>query len=391
MIVGIGVLGYLLFFYISKLRGIFMKLQVLKLHHFRNYDQLSIMFNPHLNIIYGKNGVGKTNLIESIYVLAITRTFRNVNEKVLISINSSLAKVEGKILNEKRQEDTYSIYLTKEGKKVKINNNKVIKISDYITKIPIVLFNPDDLKMIKDTPNTRRKQLNIAISQYNVNYLKDLTIYKKIMKQRNSYLKKLVVNSNQSFDYLDILTDKLINYGLKIFEERKKFVDFINENLENLYENITNLSGLKIVYKSDYDNCDVTKLKKNYQKMLQKDLTFGKTNIGIHTDDLEFLIDDNNLKDYGSEGQQKNAVVAFKLCELLFLKTKLNFAPILILDDIFSELDKEKIQNIFKLLTSDMQIFITTTELDFLNDINLKNYKTIEISSGKVEKERDYE
>lgn len=390
MFIGIGVLVYLLFFCMTKLRGNNMQLQCLKLLHFRNYERLELVFHPHLNLIYGQNGSGKTNLVEAIYVLALTRSFRNVNDRILIRQGSSLGKVEGTIIK-KDFSNKYSIYISKDGKKVKVDSNRVMKLSDYITKIPIVLFAPDDLKIIKDTPSTRRKLLNISISQYSLDYLRNLSRYNKVMKQRNSYLKQLMVNANSSYEYLDILTDKLVSYGLKICQERERFIGFINDYLANMYQSITGLSSMQIVYKSDYKDIDEQDIKKNYKKMLKKDLAFGKTNFGIHMDDLHFMISENDLKEYGSEGQQKNAVIAYKLCEVMFLKSVMGFSPILILDDLFSELDKEKISNIFQILNNEVQTFITTTDMDYFKDFEMPSYKSFEVMNGHVVKEGLYE
>lgn len=391
MNLGIGVLEYLLFFYMTKLRGNFMQLQSLKLLHFRNYEHLEIKFHPKINIIYGNNGSGKTNLVEAIYVMAVTRSFRNVNEKVLIQNGATLSKIEGNIIYKDVYPTNYRIYLEKDGKKVKINKNRIVKLSDYITKIPIVLFSPDDLKFLKDTPSTRRKQLNISISQYSLSYLKNLSYYNKLLKQRNAYLKKVIVNANQSLEYLNILTEKLVNFGLKIYDERFNYINKINDFLGKYYKCITGLDGLKVIYQSDYENKENQKLLESYQHLLKKDLTFGKTNLGIHTDDLHFMLNGYDLKDYGSEGQQKNAIIAFKLSELELLREILGYFPILILDDIFSELDREKIENIFKLLKKDVQIFITTTDLTLFDNFLMGDYKSLEIIDGKVVKESNHE
>ena len=368
-----------------------MYLQSLKLFHFRNYEPLEIKFNPHLNIIYGKNGSGKTNLVEAIYVLALTKSFRGVQDLILITSDYSLSKIEGNVYFPGNNVDNYRILLTKDGKKVKINQTKITKLSEYITKIPVILFHPNDLKIIKDTPSIRRKEMNISISQYNLEYLKNLTVYNKLLKQRNAYLKKMAVNANCSASYLDILTDKLISYGMKIYDERQKFFDNVNIYIENLYEKITTTKGLKINYKSSYCNLTSEALKKLYKDNLAKDLMFGKTHIGIHTDDLEFLLNNYDLKSYGSEGQQKNAIIAYKFCELEILKKEINKYPILILDDLFSELDIEKIANIFNLLKKDIQTFITTTEIDKMTDFLESDYKSFLLSSGKILEEIEHE
>ena len=169
-----------------------MKIVNLKLINFRNYENLEVNFDPSLNIIYGKNGEGKTNLVEAIYTLALTRSFRNINDYKLIRDTETIAKVEGNISN--KMTDNYKVIISKDGKKVKVNNNKIQKISDYISKIPLVLFHPDDLRFIKDTPSIRRKSLNISISEINPEYLRILNYYNKVLKQRNAYLKEMMLN-----------------------------------------------------------------------------------------------------------------------------------------------------------------------------------------------------
>ena len=359
-----------------------MWIEYLKLLNFRNYESLELGFHPSLNIVYGNNGEGKTNLVESIYVLGLTRSFRLVNDKTLIHKNASLAKIEGNVHN--RYETNYKIILSKDGKKVKINNNKVLKLSDYVSKINIILFHPNDLKIIKDTPSIRRKNLNIDISQLHLNYLKDLNHYNKILKQRNAYLKQLMINGNQSSSYLDILTEKLVEYGLRIYQERSEFVTLINSYITDIYLKIAGKGTLKLQYVSDYTGLKEQDLVNLYQKSLKKDLAFGKTNLGIHTDDLVFYLDDNDLKEYGSEGQQKNAIIAMKFAELELFKSQKGYYPILILDDLFSELDEEKIKNILDYISSSVQTFITITNLKHFRNVDNKNYKSFHIENGKV-------
>lgn len=359
-----------------------MWIEYLKLLNFRNYDSLEAHFHPNFNIIYGKNGEGKTNLVESIYVLALTRSFRLVNDRTLIHQNGNIAKIEGIIQN--RYETNYKLILSKDGKKVKINNNKVLKLSDYVSKINIILFHPNDLRMIKDTPSTRRKTINIDISQLNLSYLRDLNDYNKLLKQRNAYLKQLSVNSNVGTDYLDILTKKLVEYGLKIYAERKKFIYDLNQHIYDIYKSITGKDELEIKYESDFTDLKEDELLRMYQKYLKKDLAFGKTNFGIHTDDFIFLLNSNDLKDYGSEGQQKNAIISMKFSELKIFESKKGYHPILILDDLFSELDQEKIDNIISFIPENIQTFITTTNVNNLVCVNNKNYKSFHVENGKL-------
>src|SRR5574344_61702 len=227
-----------------------MKITSLKLLNFRNYDQVEFNFAKKINLIYGLNGMGKTNLIEAIYVLALTKSFRTLNDQNLIKKNNTLMKISGTI--ESKISNNYQIIIAKEGKRVKIDNNLCKKMSEYISKINVILFNPDDLKLIKDTPNYRRKSLNIDISELDNNYLILLSNYNKIIKQRNSYLKTMYYNSNTSIDYLNILTDKIIELGLVIYEKRKKFIDLINENISNIYQKINNYCNIHLKYISDF-------------------------------------------------------------------------------------------------------------------------------------------
>lgn len=371
----------IIFVYGSKKRKI-MRIEYLKLLNFRNYESLELYFHPHLNLIYGNNGSGKTNLVEAIYVLGLTRSFRPVNGRILIHEKGSAAKVEGNVYN--RFETNYKIILNKEGKKVKINNNKVLKLSDYVSKINIILFHPNDLKIVKDTPSIRRKNLNIDISQIHLSYLRDLNQYNKVLKQRNAYLKQLLINGNQSSSYLDILTTKLVEYGLKIYRERKEFISLINNSVSKIYKQIVGSGALVIDYKSDYDHLSDTDLLGLYQKSLKKDLAFGKTNLGVHTDDYIFLLDGKDLKEYGSEGQQKNAIISMKFAELELFYQQKGYYPILILDDLFSELDQEKIENILSFISEDIQTFITTTNVNNLVSVHNKNYKSFHIENGHV-------
>ncbi len=359
-----------------------MQILDLKLLNFRNYEKLELQFNPFKNIIIGKNGMGKTNIVEAIYVLALTKSFRGSKEDVIIKYNTDLARIEGTIKD--RYKDTYKVIIKSNEKKVKINNNNIDRISDYISRINIVLFTSEDLKLIKDTPNTRRKLINIELSQFSNDYLKILTMYNKVLKQRNSYLKTLYINGNASKDYLDILTNQLIEIGIKVNKYRADFINNISKYIEDNYKKIAKKDGLRLVYKSDYNDKSKEELLKLYKKELNRDMTLGKTNIGIHRDDYEFYLNDKNLKDYGSEGEQKNAVISLKLAEINIFKEEKDVTPILILDDLFSELDQQKINNILKFISEDIQTFVTTTDLKKVSKKLMDNSKIFKVDNGNI-------
>jgi DNA replication and repair protein RecF len=359
-----------------------MKIQHLKILNFRNYEKMELDFSPNYNIIYGNNGVGKTNLVESIYVLALTKSFRGSVDKVLIMNNKDVCRVEGVISD--KFETKYKIIIKADGKKVKINDTKVDKLSDYISKINVVLFNPDDLRFIKDSPSVRRKAINLEISQLNNVYLKNLNMYNKLVKQRNSYLKTTNINAYSSSDYLEILTNKIIDYGEKIYNSRNKYIDLLNQKIGYFYEKICGIKDLKLEYVSDYKDFNRNKINKKYKDNLQRDIILGKTTFGVHHDDIKFKFNDLDIKDYGSEGQQKNAIIAYKLTEIEIFKSIKDDFPILILDDLFSELDQNKINNILDLIDDDIQTFITTTEIDKIKESIIKNSKMFKVLDGEV-------
>ena len=365
-----------------------MKIHHLKLLNFRNYEKMEVSFSPKYNIIFGNNGSGKTNLVESIYVLALTKSFRGTVDKILLMNSKDVCRIEGEVSD--KYTNKYKLILKDGGKKVKINNTKVDKLSDYISQISVVLFNPDDLRFIKDSPTIRRKAINLEISQINNSYLKNLNMYNKLLKQRNSYLKTTNINANSSSEFLTILTNKLVDYGEKIYESRRKYINLLNQKIGELYNSICGIQDLKLEYSSDYKDFDRDKILKKYQDNLNRDIILGKTTVGIHHDDIKFKLEGYNIKDYGSEGQQKNAIIAYKLTELeIFYQIRGNY-PILILDDLFSELDRFKINNILNLINDDIQTFITTTEIDKINDNVLSNSKLFEVVDGYV-REVNYE
>ena len=353
-----------------------MKITKLQLSNFRNYDQLELCFSNYLNIIYGVNGSGKTNLVEAIYILALTKSFRISNDRILIKDGKIKAKILGEICKD-NDISNYEVDINNVGKEVFINNNKIDKISNYISRVNIVLYNPVDIRLIDETPEKRRKLLNISISSLYKEYLIVLANYQKILKQRNFYLRGMYVNHNYDTTYLDILTNKLIEYGILICKYRNEFIN-------DIYGNIFANSTLKVKYVSSYKNKNQKEILEMYKKNYQREMSIGKTLYGIHHDDIEFIVDNNKLKEFGSEGQRKNAIISYKLAEINVIKDIKSYYPILILDDLFSELDKGRVLNIFSLLNKDVQIFITTTEIKNVQKKYLKNANIIHVENGNI-------
>lgn len=364
-----------------------MKIQNVKLKNFRNYESLNINFDSNVNLIYGKNGTGKTNIVEAIYYLALTKSFRVNNDRLLMKKDSLSTTIEGSVIT--NLTTNYKIYLNDKGKKTEIDGNKQDKISDYVSNINVVLFQPEDTKIISDAPSYRRRLLNIEISQLYKDYLLLLNAYDKVLKHRNSYLKELYINGNASRDYLNILTSKLIEFGMQINKYRQDFIDEINEYIGKTYKNIFGSGALRVKYVSDYNNKNNEDLLNKYQSLYQKEIILGKTILGIHHDDLDFSLDGNKLKDWGSVGQIKNAVISFKLAEIIIIEKNKGEYPILILDDLFSELDKEKILNILKMLNNYVQTFITTTDIENIDLSLFDKYKIFKVEYGKIKEEKN--
>ena len=362
-----------------------MKIDSLSLMNFRNYETLNISFGD-LNIIYGLNGSGKTNIIEAIYTLALTKSFRINNDKVMIKKGKIKAKIKGNVLKN-GDENTFGVEISNDGKVVTINDEKQDKVSDYVSRINVILFNPSDTRLIDEAPMIRRKMLNIEISQIYKEYLVILTNYQRILKQRNFYLRGMYVNGSYTNTYLDILTKKLIEYGSIICKYREKFVDNINKYIASNYEKIFGSGTLKIRYVSTFKNKSEDDLIKRYKDNYQKELSVGKTLEGIHHDDIVFVLDNNNLKEWGSEGQRKNAIISFKLAEISVINEIKGYYPILILDDLFSELDKVKVTNLLGMLDRNVQTFMTTTDLKNISKKVIKDAKKFKVNDGILEEE----
>lgn len=362
-----------------------MKIDSLSLMNFRNYETLNISFG-NLNIIYGLNGSGKTNIVEAIYMLALTKSFRINNDKIMIKKGKIKAKIKGNVLK-KNDENEFGVEISNDGKIVTINGEKQDKVSDYVSRINVILFNPNDTRLIDDAPSERRKMLNIEISQIYKEYLVVLTNYQRILKQRNFYIRGMYINGSYTSEYLDILTKKLVEYGKVICKYRQDFIDNINKYIKSNYEKIFGSGTLKIRYVSTFKNKSEDDLIKRFKDNYQKELSVGKTLEGIHHDDIMFILDNNNLKEWGSEGQRKNAIISFKLAEINVINEIKGYYPILILDDLFSELDKEKITNLLGMLDRNVQTFITTTDLKNISKKVIKDAKKIKVCDGAIEEE----
>lgn len=366
-----------------------MYLSKIELNHFRNYKKEKIKFDKHINIFIGNNAQGKTNILESIYVLALTKSHRYGIDNNLIQHNFELCKIMGTIRDNNNIKDL-GIIINKNKKIVSINNKEIKKISDYVTNMKIIMFCPDDLDVIKGSPQIRRNLLNIQISQLFDNYIQYLNEYNKILKSRNEYLKILALNNYTDYRYLDILNEKLCQRAKKIYSYRNIYLNKINDRIGDIFEKITSIKGLRIIYNNNID-CDLSNesdIEKNLSNKLsnsiKREIAQGITLYGPHRDDFDFYINDEDIKVYGSQGQQRMAIIAFKLAEIEIFKELLKTSPILLLDDIFSELDISKRQKLISYIPDDIQTIITTTDLKNIKKSIVEKAKIFNVSNGTI-------
>ena len=337
----------------------------LKIKNFRNYNEINLDFNNNINIFYGNNAQGKTNIIESIFLCAIGKSFRTNKDKELIQFEKDFFNVE--IEYKKSDRDGKIKIEVSDKKNIYINGVKTKKLSELVGKINVVLFTPDDINILKDGPKMRRRFLDIMISQLRPNYIYCLNMYMKNLEERNAYLKQIKIE-HKSPELLDLWDEKLAEYGEKIFNYRKEFIEKIKEKINIIHKKITNDNEkIEIEYISDLEK------KENFYSSLKEnqkiDIIRGVTTKGIHKDDFIVYLNGNNVNVYGSQGQNRTAVLSLKMSELQVIKDEIGENPILLLDDFMSELDEQRRNNFLNNI-GDTQVFVTCTDKLLLNNEN---------------------
>ncbi|MDX1719447.1 MAG: DNA replication and repair protein RecF [Salegentibacter mishustinae] len=341
-----------------------MFLKHLSLVNYKNLDSASFEFDTKINCFVGNNGVGKTNVLDSIYHLAFGKSYFNPITSQNINHDADFFVVEGQF--EKLQKEEQILVSAKRGQKkvIKRNNKPYEKFSEHIGFIPTVIISPADRDLIIEGSETRRKFMDGVISQSDNVYLNKLIQYGKINAQRNSLLKYFAVNHSFDRDTLEVYNLQLSDLGQYIFEKRKAFLEEFIPIFNKRYADITkNEEQVDISYKSQlFDSCLASLLEAN----LQKDMALQYTSVGTHKDDLSFEIEGHPIKKFGSQGQQKSFLVALKLAQFDFIKAISKVNPILLLDDIFDKLDEQRVAHIVALVATDQlgQIFISDTHAD---------------------------
>lgn len=365
-----------------------MILESLNLHQFRNYESLNIHFHPKLNIFLGNNGQGKTNLLEAIYMLAVAKSHRASKDREVIMFDEEESYINGQIQTS-RQTFPLSIGISKAGKRAKVNHLEVAKLSAFIGHLNVVLFAPEDLNIVKGSPQVRRKFLNVECGQISKVYLNALSQYQKLLTQKNHYLKQRNVDRMM----LDVLNSQLSEFASLIISKRQSFIQMIEKYAALIHSDISNQKEeLTIDYNSNIkidDSEDLqTTIKAVFDSNTEKEIERMQTLVGPHRDDITFFINGRNVGTYGSQGQQRTTALSIKLAEIELIYQETGEYPILLLDDVLSELDESRQSMLLSTIKNRVQTFVTTPSISDIRHDILKDMKTFTIINGTVNDER---
>lgn len=371
-----------------------MFIKELQLRSFRNYESLDIKFDNQVNVIIGENAQGKTNLLEAIFILAFTRSYRTSQDRELIYWKEEFAKITGTIEKQNKKQLPLEIIFHKTGKKAKLNRIEQKKLSDYIGAINVVMFAPEDLSLVKGSPQIRRRFIDMELGQIEPLYIYHLGQYKKVLRQRNNYLKQLQFDRKKDRTFLHILTEQLAEHAAIVLYRRFNFLKLLRKWAIPIHYQISReLEVLQIVYDSTIDVSeadDEVKLEEKYlegfSKLEENEINRGTTLLGPHRDDLTFFINDKDVKLYGSQGQQRTTALSLKLAEIDLIHDQVGEYPILLLDDVLSELDDFRQSHLLSTIAGKVQTFVSTTNIDGIDHETLDKAAIFLVNDGKISK-----
>ncbi len=358
-----------------------MKIESIKLKNFRNYEFLQLSFDEATNIFYGDNAQGKTNILEAVYLSGTTKSHRGAKDKEMIRFGQEEAHIETIV---KKKEITYQIdiHLKKNGPKgIAVNKIPIRKAGELFGILNLVFFSPEDLNIIKSGPGQRRRFMDMELSQLDSVYYNDLANYNRAVNQRNALLKK-ENTQNAVTETLEIWDAQLAKYGEQIRNRRKQFIDEINEIISNTHKKLTGeREWLHLEYLPDTGDLP---LKEALARYRERDLRFKSTSVGPHRDDIRFMVEDVDLRRFGSQGQQRTAALSLKLSEIELVKRKTGDTPVLLLDDVLSELDQHR-QTYLLDGIHDIQTLITCTGVDEFVNHRFSINKVFHVQNGQVQ------
>ena len=360
-----------------------MYIKSIELQNFRNYESLSMEFHPEKNILYGDNAQGKTNILEALYYCGMTKSHKGSKEKEIIKINENESHIR-MIIEKNGIERRIDMHLKKnKGKGVAIDGISVRKSSEVFGLTNIVFFSPEDLGIIKHGPSERRRFVDMELCQLDKIYFYDLGKYNQIINQRNNLLKQIGHQQNL-IDTLDIWDTQLLEYGSRIIERRRKHIEQLNQIIMPIHEKLS--GGRERLFLEYEQNVTCENFKSKLLQNRDRDLFQKITTVGPHRDDIRFCIDDVDIRKYGSQGQQRTSALSLKLAEIELIKKSVGDNPILLLDDVLSELDRNR-QNYLLDSIQDIQTIITCTGLEEFIRERLKINQVYKVINGSVTKE----
>lgn len=365
-----------------------MYLKKLSLTNFKNYEQTELEFSPRINCFVGNNGVGKTNILDAIHYLSLTKSFFNVIDSISIHHGEDYFILNGIFVKNGEEDQIYCAFQKQKQKVLKKNSKEYQKLSDHIGKYPVVMISPADSALISEGSEERRRFLNKIISQYDTEYLDSVLKYNKALQQRNRLLKEFGSLGKFDDDSLLIWDAQLVKYGNYIHRERTNLVNELIPVFQEYYSLISSgKESVRLTYRSQLTEADFTEA---LAGSVARDRFLEYTTVGIHKDDLILQMDGNPVKILGSQGQQKSYLVALKLAKFDFIRRSSGIPPILLLDDIFDKFDAGRVEQIIKLVGNSRfgQIFITDTHQSRLKEIlatHITDYKLFRISNNNVE------
>lgn len=359
-----------------------MFIKKLMLMNYRNYKDLSLDFGSSVNVFIGDNAQGKTNILESIYYCGFAKSHRTSRDKELINWDSERAFISLSV-GKDRLDKRIDISILKDGKKaISVNSIKINKIGELFGTFNVVMFSPEDLKIVKESPGIRRRFMDMELCQLNTTYYYNLVQYNKVINERNVLLK----GRNLSEEMLDVYDEQLINYGEYIIKERLIYIDKLNKYSKDIHKEITlGKEEIKFKYQSSIKNFSDIKndFYEQLKKSRKKDIDKRISTIGPHRDDFLVLINNVDAKSFGSQGQQRTAVLTMKFSSLNIIKEINGEYPVLLLDDVLSELDFNRKRYVLSTI-KDIQTIITCTGISDINDYLDSNSKVFVVSNGKV-------
>ncbi|TDM02176.1 DNA replication/repair protein RecF [Macrococcus carouselicus] len=363
-----------------------MRLKELNLTHFRNYDQVSLHFHDEVNVLIGSNAQGKTNLLEAIYCLALAKSHRATQDKELIQWNSDFALIEGE-LEYRYGTMPLSLQISAKGKKAKANHLEQSKLTQYVGHMNVVLFAPEDLNLVKGSPQVRRRFIDIEIGQISAVYLNDLSNYQRILKQKNHYLKQLKSNPNSDRTMLEVLNQQFTDYAVRLTLRRQQFIEQLEKKAIEIHSGITkDKEALRVHYESSLEISEdiIDRTYDRLTSMMDREIERMTSLYGPHRDDLAFTINDIDVQTYGSQGQQRTTALSIKLAEIELINEEVGEYPILLLDDVLSELDDSRQTHLLTTIQHKVQTFVTTTSVDGIEHETIKEAKLFFVDQGSI-------